>query len=619
MLEREGEAVADDLQTGRVLAVLGARHALDAHRAHAQVEPLGALGVGAGGSRELDRLAVAAAEPPLVGDRESLDRGVGRAADRPTNAIAAASRAAVAASWSPRSSCTAASCRCASATWAIVAGAGDQLAPGARRLGELAGKLACRSRSAPARRPGRRRRRRPASARARAARPRRRRGRRGRPPTRRPRAAARRGRARRRGRRASAGRPRGRALRGAPRPPPARGAASGAPSTAGRRRSPRARAPSRMSRCRPSSRTSRVSSSSVSAPSPAISATSAQVERRARDGRHLDRAAGAVAELGDADHHGVADRVRQRHLAPAGQLQARRALAQRAAHAQRDGELAREERHALGAVVDRTHEVGLRGEREHAGDELARLGEPERRQQDLLEPARAAQVVAQAAQAVAARQPVGAVAADDQQPARGDRLRERRQHLQRGLVGPLQVVEQHERVAEARERAAQRLEQRRAVGLRGRLAELGQQPREMGAQRPAGVQALRVRAQMRAQGGDERPVRRRAALRGGAAQDGRVRAPGQLGGQPGLAGTGLAGEQHDRAAAVARGAQQRLEPLELRPPADQLARHRASLRAARAAVGEIRHVSTASTAMPRMAGGAGARSVDSVPQPLLKE
>ncbi len=345
----------------------------------------------------------------------------------------------------------------------------------------------------------------------------------------------------------------------------------------------------------------------------------AQVERRARDGRGLDRAAGAVAELGEADHHGVADRVRQRHRAPARQLQARRALAQRAAHAQRDGELAREEGHTLGAVVDRTHEVGLRGEWEHAGDELARLGEPERRQQDLLEPACAAQIVAQAAQAVAARQPVGAVAADDQQPARGDRLRERRQHLQRGLVGPLQVVEQHERVAEARERAAQRLEQRRAVGLRRRLAELGQQPREVGPQRPAGVQALRVRVQVRAQGRDERPVRGRAALRGGAAQDGGVRAPGQLGGEPGLARAGLAGEQHDRAVAVARGAQQRLEPLELRPPADQLARHRASLRAARAAVGEIRHVSTASTAMPRMAGGAGARSVGGVPQTHPKE
>jgi hypothetical protein len=65
-----------------VVVQLGARHALDAERADAQVDAAGAIGVALGRLRELDRLAVAGGEAALVGDRDPLDRGLGRAAGR---------------------------------------------------------------------------------------------------------------------------------------------------------------------------------------------------------------------------------------------------------------------------------------------------------------------------------------------------------------------------------------------------------------------------------------------------------------------------------------------------------------------------------------------------------
>ena len=84
---------------------------------------------------------MAAAEPPLVGDREPLDRGVGRAADGGERHRGGESR-------SRRRILVAAQLVHGGELPLRVgdlggsAGAGDQLAPGARRLGELAGKLA---------------------------------------------------------------------------------------------------------------------------------------------------------------------------------------------------------------------------------------------------------------------------------------------------------------------------------------------------------------------------------------------------------------------------------------------------------------------------------------------
>ncbi len=82
VLERERQAVAHGLQAGRVLAVLGAGQAFEPEGADAEVEPVCGLRLGLGRPRQLDRLAVARGEPPLVGDREVLDRSFGRAAGR---------------------------------------------------------------------------------------------------------------------------------------------------------------------------------------------------------------------------------------------------------------------------------------------------------------------------------------------------------------------------------------------------------------------------------------------------------------------------------------------------------------------------------------------------------
>ena len=107
---------------------------------------------------------------------------------------------------------------------------------------------------------------------------------------------------------------------------------------------------------------------------------------------------------------------------------------------------------------------GAGGSRQRLREQLRRLVEVERSQRQLVELARAAQVVAQAADPVGAREAVGAVGGDHEQRQLTQRLGERGQDLQRRLVGPLQVVEEDDGVALGRdrgERRAQRLEQRR--------------------------------------------------------------------------------------------------------------------------------------------------------------
>ena len=128
---------------------------------------------------------------------------------------------------------------------------------------------------------------------------------------------------------------------------------------------------------------------------------------------------------------------------------------------------------------------------------VGRLLERQRAQHELVEPAGAAQVVAQAPHAVVAREPVGAVGGDHQHRQLAERLGERRQQLERRLVGPLQVVEDDQRVplgGDGGERAADRLEQRRAIGGRRGRSELGQQQRELGAAAaPGSASSARVR------------------------------------------------------------------------------------------------------------------------------
>jgi hypothetical protein len=108
---------------------------------------------------------------------------------------------------------------------------------------------------------------------------------------------------------------------------------------------------------------------------------------------------------------------------------------------------------------------------------------------------------------VVAREAVGAVGAQQHQRQLVERRREAREQLERRLVGPLEVVEDDERgLADLGQRGADRLEDRRAVARRGLLAELGQQQREVRAERPQPREGAGPEAQVRAQGGDDRAV-----------------------------------------------------------------------------------------------------------------
>ena len=225
-------------------------------------------------------------------------------------------------------------------------------------------------------------------------------------------------------------------------------------------------------------------------------------------------------------------------------------------------------------------------------------GQLERAQHELLEPARAPQVVAQAADRMLAREAVGAVDADHQQR----HVVQRGHDLERRLVAPLQIVE-HDRgvvgAGDRREGGAQRLEQRGPVGRAGRLAELGQQQREVAAQRADLREPAGMRAQVTAQHLHQRAVRRRAALHGGAAQDERARHLREHAGEARLADAGVAAHQHRRAVPAARTLEQLLEALSLLRPSDELL-HVTTLNRPQRPVAEIRHSAGASTAIQRM-------------------
>ena len=244
-----------------------------------------------------------------------------------------------------------------------------------------------------------------------------------------------------------------------------------------------------------------------------------------------------------------------------------RARAHAVARLQRGGELLDEERHALRPVVHGVRQARRQGAPSTRLGQLPARGGVERRDGELAQHPAAAQVRAQPAQRVAAADLVGAVRGDDQDRQLAQRRGERREQLERRAVRPLQVVEQHERGRERRQRAADRLEHRRAVARGGGWAELGQQHREVLAQRPAAVERRRLAAQAPAQRGHDRPVGRRARRLGGAAQHGRA-AQRSLG-QVRLARARLPGEQHERATARERVDDGIREPGELALAADE--------------------------------------------------
>jgi hypothetical protein len=128
--------------------------------------------------------------------------------------------------------------------------------------------------------------------------------------------------------------------------------------------------------------------------------------------------------------------------------------------------------------VERADERRRRAGRQPLREQRRGVVEVERRQHQLVEAPATAQLVAQPAQQVVAGEPVGAVGAEHQHRQLLERRREAGQQLERRLVGPLQVVEHHERGAwgaDRGERAADGLEERRPVAGLGRPAQLRQQ------------------------------------------------------------------------------------------------------------------------------------------------
>jgi hypothetical protein len=101
---------------------------------------------------------------------------------------------------------------------------------------------------------------------------------------------------------------------------------------------------------------------------------------------------------------------------------------------------------------------------------------------------------------VVAGQAVGAVDGDEQQGQFDQRLRQGGKELERGVVGPLEVVEHHEErlvsVGGLLEGTAQSLEQRRPVaGFRG-LPQLRQEQCQVRLEGTTAVEAVRVPAQV---------------------------------------------------------------------------------------------------------------------------
>jgi hypothetical protein len=146
-----------------------------------------------------------------------------------------------------------------------------------------------------------------------------------------------------------------------------------------------------------------------------------------------------------------------------------------------------------------------------------------------VQPRLPAQLGAQPAQRMAARHLVAAIRADDEQRLRLERRREHGEHVERRVVGPLQVVEE---------------DRGRALGRDG-----GEGRDHLVAQRRA-VQARH--ADEVGQRGGQRPIGRRAALQPGPLEHREARLVEHVAREDGLADPGLACEQHQRAAAGAR-------------------------------------------------------------------
>jgi hypothetical protein len=297
----------------------------------------------------------------------------------------------------------------------------------------------------------------------------------------------------------------------------------------------------------------------------------AQVELLAEDGRRLRCLAGLRRDRGDPDQDRFADRVRDRDLVLVRELEPLRPLPQRAPHAQRGDHLLDEEGRTHGPVADGSDQRRRGSLGQQLGEQLSDPLRVERLQRQLLQLAAAPQLVAQPAQPVVAREAVGAVGGDDEDRHLRQRGPQRRQQLERRFVGPLEVVEDDDGGplgAEVDQGAAHRLEDRRPFGPLGGVAELGQQQGEVGKERTAARQRLRIDAQPRSQCLDDRAVGHGDAARREPAQN-EFRPRRAFLGEAALADPRLAAQQQQGAASFSCSSSRGLDLGQLGRPADE--------------------------------------------------
>ena len=237
-----------------------------------------------------------------------------------------------------------------------------------------------------------------------------------------------------------------------------------------------------------------------------------EVEARPRHRGGLGGGARRVRQPGRAQEHRVADGLGHRDLAVAGELEAARARGQPPAGLQRAGQLLDEERHALCSVVDRPRQ---RGRQRRAEDLLGERRRPARRASGSSASSRsardAAQLVAQAAQGMRARDLVGAIGAHDEDRQLAQRVGERAEQLQGGVVGPLQVVEEDHRRASPRRSSPARSAATRTAS-RGRSRRPPARARAAAARgAPAAGRTRRARRARRAGSRAARPISGRRA------------------------------------------------------------------------------------------------------------
>jgi hypothetical protein len=252
-----------------------------------------------------------------------------------------------------------------------------------------------------------------------------------------------------------------------------------------------------------------------------------------------------------------------------------------------------EERVALAARVQARDELRFGGAAEDPRHLRRELRRRERLELDALNQLAALLFGQERAQRMAAMELVAAIGAHDQQALVVQPTQQRRQELERGTVGPVQVLdgEQHGRLGgQPVEQRAQEPEQARlgvrlaagghalrALGPRQGWAQLGREPRQLVAcPSEQLVEGCRIElAGEPAQRGGERRIGQLARAEGHAvaAQHARPAIDGpplELAQQPRLADAGLAGHERGGRRAALGPPECRLEPRELRGTADEL-------------------------------------------------